>query len=65
METALAADALIHLEKAIGIMHLNYSGGLEGGIPPNICRQPEDLYETWEIGKEFQETLLTVFIHYK
>lgn len=63
METALAADALIHIEKAIRNMQINHTGDLEGGLPPNICRQPDNLYETWEIGKEFQETLLTVHIN--
>lgn len=65
METALAADALIHLEKAIRSIPLNHSENLEGGLPPNICRQPDDVYETWEIGKQFQETLLTVRLHLK
>lgn len=63
METALAADALTHIEKAIRNMQLNYSGDLEHILPPNICRQSDDVYETWEFGKYFQETLLSVRIN--
>lgn len=65
METALAADALIHIEKAIRSMQLNNTDDFEVGTPPNICRQPDDVYESWEIGKQFQETLLAVRINLK
>lgn len=60
METALAADALIHIDKAIRKMQLNNTGDLEGGLPPNICREPDNSYNIWEMGRQFQETLLTV-----
>lgn len=60
METALAADMLNHLEKAIRKMQINNSGEFEGVSPPHICRHPDGDYETWEIGKQFQEALMSV-----